>query len=86
MEKRCLENGLDVHRTEDTGLVFLVIIYCKCYVYAMTDITIIFTVFKEPVIIYRLGVGTCEGGGGGGGECGGSAGSGALRRTSGSFK
>ena len=35
---------------------------CVIYVYTMTDITIILTVFKGPVIIYHL-----ERGGGGGG-------------------
>ena len=34
-----------------------------CNVHTMTDITIILTVFKGPVIIYRL-----ERGGGGGGD------------------
>ena len=36
---------------------------CVIYVYTMTDITIILTVFKGPVIIYHL-----ERGGGGGGS------------------
>ena len=39
-----------------------------CNVHTMTDITIILTVFKGPVIIYRLERGVGGGGGGGGGE------------------
>ena len=39
---------------------------CVIYVYTMTDITIILTVFKGPVIIYRLERGGGGGGGGGG--------------------
>ena len=38
-----------------------------CNVHTMTDITITLTVFKGPVIIYRLERGGRRGGGGGGG-------------------
>ena len=44
------------------------LVLCVIYVYTLTNITIIVTVFKEPVIIYRRGGGGGGGGGGGAGE------------------